>query len=232
MRAADHPEEARRLEVLRLYRVLDTAAEQMFDELTELAAGICETPISVLSLVDEHRQWFKSRVGLQAAETLREAAFCAHAILQTEVFTVHDATQDPRFADNPLVVGDPKIRFYAGMPLVVQEGLPLGTLCVIDRQPRRLSAEQERALQRLGRVATALLEMRKRAAELKDLEAILPMCSGCRRVREDDGSWHALEAYVLRHEPVTHGICPPCMKRLYPEQYAKLLSRGDIDAAE
>jgi GAF domain-containing protein len=226
VKANDHPDEARRLEVLRLYRVLDTAAEDVFDELTELAAGICGTPIAMISLVDEHRQWFKARVGMGPSETPRDVAFCAHAILEASVFTVPDATQDARFAANPLVTEDPRVRFYAGTPLVVEEGLPLGMLCVMDRKPRALTAAQEDALRRLGRVVTRLLELRRRAADLRDLEALVAMCASCRRVRDDDGRWEPLEAYVLAREPVSHGLCPDCMKRDFPEQFAKLFPAG------
>src|SRR5262249_52275259 len=111
VKANEHPQEARRLEVLRLYRVLDTGAEEVFDQLTELAAAICGTPIALISLVDEHRQWFKARVGMGPTETPRDVAFCSHAILEASVFTVPDATQDARFADNPLVTADPRVRF-------------------------------------------------------------------------------------------------------------------------
>ncbi|MGA7750735.1 MAG: GAF domain-containing protein, partial [Gallionella sp.] len=159
------PNEAQRLETLRGYNVLDTPPELAFDDLTLLAAQICQVPIAVVSLVDENRQWFKSIIGLSATETSRDAAFCAHAILNSdELLEVRDAQLDPRFTDNPLVTADPHIRFYAGAPLVAPDGLALGTLCVIDRVPRVLNAEQQNALRALSRTVIAQLELRRTLA--------------------------------------------------------------------
>jgi PAS domain S-box-containing protein len=153
--------EAARLNALLAYGVLDTPAELLFDEVTALAARITHTPISLISLIDKDRQWFKSAFGLPGArETPRDVAFCAHAILQPEPFVVDDATHDARFADNPLVTEDPKIRFYAGIPLVNGQGYSLGTLCVIDRVPRHLSHRQLEDLRRLADVVMALLDAR------------------------------------------------------------------------
>lgn len=152
--------EAQRMQTLRSYRVLETTAEQPFDDLVKVASIVCQTPIALVSLVDEARQWFKARVGLDATETPREQAFCAHAIHGSEMLEVVDAAHDPRFANNPLVKGGPEIRFYAGAPLVGHNGHAAGTLCVIDRRPRVLTKEQREALVALGRVATHLLELR------------------------------------------------------------------------
>ncbi|MBK6294915.1 MAG: PAS domain S-box protein [Rhodoferax sp.] len=166
MNAPLPPVEQARLAALNEYAVLDTAPESSFDDLTQLASHIGQTPIALVSLVDGTRQWFKSRVGLDASETPREAAFCAHAILQPgQVFEVHDAHQDPRFADNPLVTGAPHVVFYAGAPLVTAEHHALGTLCVIDHVPRSLTPEQHSALQALGRHVVHLLELRRVLAQ-------------------------------------------------------------------
>ena len=138
--------ETKRLKALRRYQILDTSAEQAFDDFAFLASTICQTPIALMTLVDTDRQWFKARLGLDVTETPREQAFCAHTILGSEVMVVEDATRDVRFANNALVTGDPHIRFYAGAPLMDAEGNGLGSLCVIDRQPRSLSPEQTKAL--------------------------------------------------------------------------------------
>jgi len=212
--------EAARLEALRRYRIMDTEAEAAYDDLTRVASHVCGTPIALVSLLDENRQWFKARVGVAAAETPRSMAFCAYAIMGRETFVVPDAAADPRFAANPLVTGDPHIRFYAGAPLVTADGHGLGTLCVIDRRPRDLEEGQLAALQSLARQVVTLLEYRAVTAELaaaltnvKQLKALLPMCAWCKGVRDDDGYWSVLEAYLCEHAGArtTHGICPACL---------------------
>ena len=158
--------EKRRLEVLWKYNLLDTPPEKPLDDLTELAACICETPIALISLVDEKRQWFKARIGVTQTETARDVSFCTHAILQKEVMIVPDALKDPRFAHSPLVTASPFIRFYAGAPLLTEEGCALGTLCVIDHEPRNLSEKQAKALKTLARVIVTHLELRRQIQEL------------------------------------------------------------------
>jgi DNA-binding response OmpR family regulator len=154
------PNESQRIKALTAYDVLDSPQERVFDDLVRVASLTCQTPIALISLVDESRQWFKARVGLDATETPRENAFCAHAIHGSEILEVKDATRDTRFMENPLVQGPPDIRFYAGAPLVGKSGLAAGTLCVIDRRPRQLTTEQREILTCLSRVATSLLEQR------------------------------------------------------------------------
>jgi GAF domain-containing protein len=153
--------EEQRLKTLRDYQILDTASEQVFDDITKLAAEVCETPISLLSFIDADRLWFKSNVGLPLKETRRDIAFCAHAIMQDDLFEVPDAQADERFADNPVVTNDPNIRFYAGMPLVTKSGYALGTLCVIDRVPHALTEEQKKKLRTLAQSVLLLLEVRR-----------------------------------------------------------------------
>jgi GAF domain-containing protein len=160
--------EAARLAALNRYAILDTEPEQSFDDLVVLASFVCRTPIATLSLVDDHRQWFKSKVGVEIRETPRDISFCAHAIQQEELFIVPDALADPRFKDNPLVLGDPHIRFYAGAPLIDEDGYALGTLCVMDRQPRELDDTQKEALFSLRRLALSQIELRRNIQLLKE----------------------------------------------------------------
>lgn len=161
--AAPHPtDENERLAVLKEHEILDTPPEREYDDITLLASEICGTPISLISLVDEDRQWFKSRVGLDQIETPRDVAFCAYAILDPfETTIIRDATKDERFASNPLVTGEPHIRFYAGAPLLSKDNLALGTLCVIDSEPRQLTERQIGALQALARQLSMRLELRR-----------------------------------------------------------------------
>ncbi|HEX7667462.1 MAG TPA: GAF domain-containing protein, partial [Polyangiaceae bacterium] len=163
--------ERERIAALRSYEVLDTPPAPTFDDLVQLASDICGVPIALVSLVDEDRQWFKAKVGLTVNETKRNVAFCTYTIEQDDVFTVKDATHDPRFALNPLVLSDPHIRFYAGAPLRTQNGYALGSLCVIDRVPRELTALQQNALVILARQVTAQLELHRAALELARREA-------------------------------------------------------------
>ena len=215
--------EPQRLAALRGYEILDTEPEAAFDDLTLLASCVCQTPIALISLIDADRQWFKSSVGFSVKETTRDIAFCASAILQSDVFIVPDASEDERYAENPLVVSEPKIRFYAGAPLV-SDGHALGTLCVIDRVARKLSPEQLEALRALGRQVQAQLELRRNLkrlatslaardraeaekdlalrelraamANIRTLEGLLPICLSCKKIQDKKGDWQPFEYYV------------------------------------
>ena len=189
--------ESARLRALDQYRVLDTLPEHQYDDLTRLASYICDTPISLVSLVDRDRQWFKAKVGLKSNETPRDVAFCSHAILGNSIMQVKDAAQDERFRDNPLVVSDPCIRFYAGAPLITPEGLHIGTMCVIDRRPRELSERQLQMLEVLARQVIELLELRRREMEAKHRQQLLE-----RSQQELERSNSDLErfAYVASHD--------------------------------
>jgi GAF domain-containing protein len=235
--------EERRLATLRGYEILDTEPEAAFDDLTLLASYVCQTPVALISLIDADRQWFKSKVGVSVTETSRDIAFCASAILQPDVFIVPDASRDERFAENPLVLSEPKIRFYAGATLIT-DGQALGTLCVVDRVPRELSPEQLEALRALSRQVMAQLELRRNLtrleqslaardraeaekehtlrelkaalANIRTLEGLLPICLSCKKIQDQKGTWQPFEYYVRAHSEakVTHKICPDCSKAI------------------
>lgn len=165
--------ETQRLQALKEYGVLDTPPESVLDDITYLASQICGTPIALISLVDENRQWFKSHRGVDVTETPREIAFCAHAIREQKVFVVEDATKDPRFAQNPLVTGATKVQFYAGAPLMNSKGFNLGTLCVIDHTPKSLTPAQLESLQALARQVVSNFERRKLEQEKSETQALI-----------------------------------------------------------
>jgi len=184
--------ETARLKALREYAIMDTEPEETYDELTRLAAQICGVPIATISLIDENRQWFKANVGMDMAETPRDVSFCNQTIQQTELLVVPDATRDARFANNPYVLNNPNIRFYAGFPLLSREGYGMGSLCVVDIQPRILTEDQMKALEVLGRQATSQLELRRRLREHK--QALQDLQTSEERFREfasnvDDLFW-------------------------------------------
>jgi GAF domain-containing protein len=163
-------DETRRLEILQSYNVVDTAAEPAYDDIVSMASLMCATPIALVTLITEDRQWFKARMGLDMSETPRDHAFCAHAIRDpSTIMVVQDATKDPRFMHNPLVVGEPGIRFYAGAPLLTPSGAALGTVCVIDRVPRQLTPAMAQGLQALARQAGELLALRRANSDLETL---------------------------------------------------------------
>lgn len=224
------PAEDKRLQALREYRILDSTPEQSYDDITAMASFICSTPIAYVALVDESRQWFKSRIGLTDPETDRDVAFCAHAILDSHLMEIPDAKKDERFADNPLVKKSPHVRFYAGVPLINPEGHALGTLCVVDRRPRRLNDKQRTALQSLSRMVLTQLELRRVSAklvealeEMKVLQGLLPICMYCKQIRDDQGYWSRMESYISARSNAdfSHGICPDCLKKHFPELVEK-----------
>ena len=229
MTAAEH--EAARLDALHRLEVLDTEPEPAFDDLARVAALICRTPVALVSLIDDTRQWFKARIGIDAHQTPRSVAFCDHAIRSPqEVMIVPDAAEDVRFRDNPLVTGEPNIRFYAGAPLVTGDGFPIGTLCTIDQRPRTLTAEQTDALAVLARQVVTQLELRRANAALQELhdEARLPpecavtMCAWTNTLRVGGGPWVSVERFLREKVSVDvgHGISDEALRRLVPPRHS------------
>ncbi|MDJ0907883.1 MAG: GAF domain-containing protein [Woeseiaceae bacterium] len=214
MESAQRPQnESERLAVLKRLNILDTDPEKTFDDIVALASRICGTQISLISLVDANRQWFKAKTGVNAEETPREVAFCAHAILDDEIMIVEDARADDRFADNPLVTELPKIRFYAGMPLQIEDNVNIGTLCVIDQKPKQLSKEQLESLRVLGRAVVAHMRLNRLDQVWPGIGKRQTVCAWCLAVRtEVNGveTWRPLHEYVADIERVSHGMCPAC----------------------
>lgn len=179
--------EAARLEALKSYHILDTKGEEAYDRLTKLASLICETPISLITLIDDKRQWFKSKVGLSISETPREMAFCLYAIQGTTIYEVEDALNNELFRNNPLVTGDPYIRFYAGCPLIDEQGFALGTLCVIDRVPRKLTNIQRETLRLLATEVILLIQEKRRIEQLENFEKLFQLSNDLIGVAGTDG---------------------------------------------
>ena len=216
-----HNDDAR-VETLRSLQLLDTPPEAEFDEVVKLAAEICRTPISLVSLVDDHRQWFKAAVGLDVPQTPRDISFCAHAIQQPDLFLVPDTLSDERFSDNPLVVSDPLIRFYAGVPLRTPDGHAMGTLCVIDRVPRILRRTQQEALEILASQLMARFEMRLKQRELQAALA------ENQRVTAELKASEELFRLFMNHSPFLSYIKDPQGRFIYYN--AEMAKRFQIDA--
>ncbi len=235
MRKAPIPaRELERLAALRASAILDSDPEAAFDDLTQIASLVCETPISLVTFIDADRQWIKSRVGADLVETTRDAAFCARALdIPHPVREVPDATRDARFADNEYVTGDPALRFYAGATIRSADGHGMGTVCVIDTKPRQLTDTQREVLAALARQASTLLAQRQVAQQLfaaleevRQLNELLPICTFCHRVRDDSDYWADLNAYLRDHagSQLSHAICPDCLT----DRFGELLGEGTM----
>jgi GAF domain-containing protein len=211
------------MRALEEYGILHSKQDQAFEDITKLVSYVCQVPMATISFVASDYQWFKSRQGVAAEQTSRDIAFCAHTIMRTEPMIVPDAALDARFSDTELVRRNDQIRFYAGFPLVSPEGLSLGSLCAMDRQPRELTTEQKEVMVALARQVMALLELRRVSARLasalenvRTLAGLLPICAWCKRVRDDGGYWSQVEQYVSSRTEAefSHGICPECFAKV------------------
>jgi len=217
-----------RLHVLQEFHLLDTPPETTFDQLSDLAKTVTNTPIALITLVDDKSQTFKSAHGVgDLRQTAREHAFCAHALGSDEPLLVRDARRDPRFSDNPLVTGEPFIRFYAGIPLEVEPGVVLGTLCVIDKRPRKLSQAQIDTLIEIRDVLVSQMKLRRIVLDTEMADDIVRMCAWCNDIQLDgsssgDALWVTPRGFVETIRRVSHGICPQCE--------GQLRSSGRVDA--
>jgi formate hydrogenlyase transcriptional activator len=220
--------EDRRLAALRDYQILDTPAENDFDELLRLAAQTCKVPIAMITLIDAERQWFKAQIGLECPEMPRHVAFCAHAIMQSDVMVVPDALEDSRFNHNPLVTDFPKIRFYAGAPLITPGGYALGTICVIDHVPRELSPEQARTLQVLSREVVAQLEVRKAKRELAGIAKIEDALRNANQFNREiiEGAGQGIIVY---DDQLRYVVFNPFMQRLTGKSAEEVLGKPAVE---
>jgi PAS domain S-box-containing protein len=228
MKAPIPANEVPRLDALRGFDILDTAPDEAFDDLVRLAAKVCSTPIALVSLVDQDRQWIKSKVGLDIAEAPREMSVCAHAILEHDVCVIPDLAADPRFSANPMVTSGPQLRFYAGAPLVTREGLALGMVCVLDHQPRELSEEQKSLLRSLARQ----VELRR---ELKELaRAIAERDEAQKELRSSE---HRLQAILDSTTAVVYAkdtqgryvVINRQFEELFHASRQQMMGRTDLD---
>ncbi|MEP2669382.1 MAG: ATP-binding protein [Cyclobacteriaceae bacterium] len=219
----DHQREEERLKELESYSILDTLPESDFDNLTAIAATICGTPISLVSLLDDKRQWFKSHHGIDVSETSKELAFCAHAINTPErIFQIKDARKDDRFHDNPIVANDPYVIFYAGVPLITKTGLPLGTLCVIDHKPKELTEDQLASLDALSKQVMNLFELRKSKMQLEKT---------LRQVRESNQSL-ARFATMAAHDLKSPLNNISMLTNLFLQEYGKTVNDDGMEMLE
>lgn len=224
--------EQARLDALHGYGVLDGEPEARYDEIAKLAAAALEMPIAMVSLVDADRQWALAAVGIARGEVPRAQSFCTHAIGRDEPLVIEDASTDPRVGSTLWVTGSTRARFYAGAPLVTPQGHHVGTICVIDRATRTLAQRELDILTGLARQTVELLEHRLTTARLFDararlqtMVALIPICSHCRKVRDESNHWLTLERMVQAKtgSRFTHGICPECVREHYPAAADELL---------
>ena len=215
--------EQERVELLRKLDILDSLAESSYDFIVGVASRLFDSPVAFISFLDENRQWFKATVGLEVKETPREVAFCNYTILNENILVVEDMQQDDRFKNNPFVKDDPSFRFYAGFPITLGDDLRIGTVCVLDNKPRTFSENDKMLLKELAEHVTDLIKIRKISDELREknrevqeLQKLIPICSWCGKIKDDQNYWQSVESYISQqqHSKITHSICDDCSKNL------------------
>jgi GAF domain-containing protein len=215
----------RRLTTLHRYQILDGVSDRTYDDIVKLAAHAFETPIAAISIIEADQHSFKTSFGLEVPLPVTAEPFCAHTMRQQDLLVVNDTQADVRFAANPLVTQGQGIRFYAGAPLVTPDGLGLGALCVMDFQPREVTPRVLGMLHLLARMVMTTMDLHRVTDELasevlkvRNLTGLLPICAGCKNIRNDSGYWQRVESYVQEHSQAefTHGMCPECAKKYFP----------------
>ena len=218
----------RRLTTLHRYQILDSVSERTYDDIVKLAAHIFEAPIAAILHIENEQHALKTSVGVRGAELflLNTNTFCQETMAEPDVTVVEDTVCDERFAHNPLVTSGPQIRFYAGAPLAMPDGLGLGSLCVMDTKPRRVTRREKEMLQSLARMVMTTMDLQRvsdalasEVLKVKNLAGLLPICAGCKNIRNDGGYWQRVESYVQENSEAefTHGMCPGCAGKYFPD---------------
>lgn len=209
-----------RPEQLKRHELVETRVKTFYDDFTYLASKICKTPIAIISLVGSKKQWFTAGNGLNFNETSPDSTPCRHTILEDETLIIPDTAKDERFLDNDLIFNDSKIRFYAGTPLIDSERYSLGTLCVMDYLPRQLEDYQIKSLEILGRQISLQIELIGGAEEKEFMKKLLPICSYCKQVSDEEKKWHEIDNHLSKNTNLrfTHSVCPSCHEeKILPE---------------
>ena len=212
---------------LHRYQILDTVSDRTYEDIVKLAAHIFEAPIAAILQVDDGQHRLKTSVGVRGSESfsMHTQTFCEETMHENEVLVIEDVAMDERFIQNPIVTSGPQIRFYIGAPLAMPDGLGLGSLCVMDSKPRRVERREKEMLQSLARMVMTTMELNRvsdalaeEVTKVKNLAGLLPICSGCKNIRNDGGYWQRVESFMQENSALefTHGMCPPCAAKYFP----------------
>ena len=237
MNASINQNNLRRLTTLRRYEIIDSVTERTYDDIVRLTANIFDAPIAAILQMDNGRQHLKSCIGVRGGElfSLHTQAFCQETMQDLDVMFVEDLAVDERFWQNPMVTSGPQIRFYAGAPLAKPDGSTIGALCLMDTKPRRVSGREKDMIRSLARMVMTTMELRRvtdalanEVVKVKNLSGLLPICSGCKNIRNDSGYWQRVECYVQENSAAefTHGMCPECAQKFFPDVPAAELAEA------